>query len=148
MILVAVLVVLFLLFFFIRHHFGPALLAMIAGLSIYELFGSNIVNWIHSIINQAPLDIIDSCVYAALILLFPLLLYLRSSKSKLFGLFRFVEALVFATLLTAFISTTISKYISFDSVAIQISNFIISIKGYLIVASIVAAYLDIILYRS
>ena len=148
MILIAILVALFLVFFFIRHHFGPALLAMIAGLSVYEMFGVNFADWIHKLLTQVPLEVIQSGVFIALILIFPLILYIHSSKGGLFGILRIAEATVFAALLTAFLSTTISKYISFDTIAVQISNFIMSIKGPLALVGILASYFDILMYHS
>ena len=148
MILIAVLVALFIVFFFIRHHFGPALLAVIAGLSVYDMFGVNFADWIHKMLDQVPLDIIQSGVFVALILVFPLILYIHSSKGGLFGILRIAEAAVFATLLTAFLSATISKYISFDTIAVQISNFILSIKGPLVLVGVLAAYFDVMMYHS
>ena len=147
MILIALLVALFLVFFFIRHHIGPAHLATIAGLSVYEMFGVNFADWIHRLLTQVPLEIIQTGVFITLILVFPLILYIHSSKGGLFGILRIAEAALFATLLTALLSSTISQYISFDTIAIQISNFIASIKGPLVLAGILVAYFDIMMYH-
>ena len=72
MVIIVTLVALFVLFFFVRHHTGPAHLAMIAGLSVYEMFGNQFADWIHKLATNVPLDLIQTCVYVALILVFPL----------------------------------------------------------------------------
>ncbi|MBO7720351.1 hypothetical protein J6S35_01790 [Candidatus Saccharibacteria bacterium] len=147
MILIGLLVALFVLFFFIRHHTGPAHLAMIAGLSVYNMFGVNFAEWIGKVIDKFPLEVIQSGVFVALILVFPILLYLRSSRGGLFGILRIAEAAIFATLLTALLSTTISQYIGFDSLAVQISNFIKSIEGPLVLVGVLSAYFDLLMYH-
>ena len=147
MVLIALLIALFVLFFFIRHHIGPALLAMIAGLSVYEMFGVDFTKWIHQLLSAIPVEVVQSGVFVALILVFPFLLYLRSSHDSLFGILRIVEAAAIAMLLTVLLSSTIAKYLSFDTIAIQISNFISSIKGILVLVGVLFAYFDILVYR-
>ena len=147
MVIIAVLVGLFVLFFFIRHHAGPAHLAMIAGLSVYEMFGVQFTEWFHKIASGIPLDLAQTIVYLALILVFPLLLYLRSHHGGLFGILRIAEAAVFACIMTALLSATIAKYLPFDSLSGQISNFISSIEGPLVLVGVIASYLDIMLYH-
>ncbi len=141
------LVALFVLFFFVRHHTGPAHLAMIAGLSVYELFGVQFSEWIHSFATGMPLDLIKTIVYVALILVFPLILYLRSSRGGMSGILRIVEAALFSALLTSLLSATLAKYISFDGLATQISSFISSIGGTIVLVGIASAYFDILLYH-
>ena len=147
MVIIATLVALFLIFFFVRHHTGPAHLAMIAGLSVYEMFGTQFADWIHKLLTGVPLDLIQTGVYIALILLFPVLLYLRSSRGGMFGILRVVEAALFSALLTSLLSATIAKYVTFDSLATQISNFITSIEGTIVLVGIGAAYFDILMYH-
>lgn len=147
MILIALLVGLFVLFFFIRHHTGPAHLAMIAGLSVYQMFGTDFAGWIHKAISSFPLEIIQSGVFITLILVFPLLLYLRSSRGGMFGILRIAEAAVFAVLLTALLSTTISQYIGFDQISVQIASFIKSIEGPLVLVGVLTAYFDLLMYH-
>ena len=147
MILIALLVGLFVLFFFIRHHSGPAHLAMIAGLSVYSMFGVNFADWIHKLLSGFPLEVIQSAIYVALILIFPLLLYLRSSRGGMSGILRIAEAAVFAILLTALLSSTVAKYLSFDAISVQVSNFITSIEGPLVLVGVLTAYFDIMMYH-
>lgn len=147
MVLIAILVALFIIFFFVRHHTGPAHLAMIAGLSVYQMFGTNFAEWIYKLIDKFPLEVIQSGVFVALILVFPLLLYFHSSRGGLFGVLRIAEAAVFAILLTALLSTTIAKYLTFDSLAVQISTFISSIEGTLVLVGVLSAYFDILMYH-
>ena len=147
MIILITLVALFVLFFFVRHHTGPAHLAMIAGLSVYELFGVQFSEWIHSFATGMPLDLIKTIVYVALILVFPLILYLRSSRGGMSGILRISEAALFSALLTSLLSATLAKYISFDGLATQISSFISSIEGTIVLVGIASAYFDILLYH-
>lgn len=147
MIILITLVALFVLFFFVRHHTGPAHLAMIAGLSVYELFGVQFSEWIHSFATGMPLDLIKTIVYAALILVFPLILYLRSSRGGMSGILRIAEAALFSALLTSLLSATLAKFVSFDGLATQLSSFISSIEGTIVLVGIASAYFDILLYH-
>ena len=147
MIILITLVALFVLFFFVRHHTGPAHLAMIAGLSVYQLFGVQFSEWIHSFATGMPLDLIKTIVYVMLILVFPLILYLRSSRGGMSGILRIAEAALFSALLTSLLSATLAKYISFDGLATQISSFITSIEGTIVLIGIASAYCDILLYH-
>ena len=148
MVIIATLIILFLAFFFVRHHTGPSHLAMIAGLSVYQMFGTQFAEWLHNIASNIPLDILETCIYVALILVFPLLLYFRSSRGGMFGILRVAEALLFSALLTSLLSATIAKYVTFDGLATQISSFISSIEGTIVVSGIISAYFDILMYRS
>lgn len=148
MVIIATLIVLFITFFFIRHHVGPAHLATIAGLSVYEMFGTDFASWIHKLLETVPLEYIQTGVYVALILVFPLILYIHSSHGGLYGLLRVAEAGVFAAILTALLSSTLAHYLPFDSLAVQISTFIKSIEGPLVLTGVLSAYFDIMLYHS
>lgn len=147
MVIITTLIVLFVIFFFIRHHTGPAHLAMIAGLSVYDMFGNDFASWIHKLLENVPLGYIQSGVFVALILIFPMIMYIHSSHGGLYGLLRIVEAGVFAALLTALLSSTIAKYMPFDVLATQISTFISSIEGPLVLVGVLSAYFDIMMYH-
>ena len=147
MVIIAVLVGLFLLFFFVRHHAGPAHLAMIAGLAVYQMFGEQFANWLHGLANQVPVDLAQTILYVALIAGFPILLYFRSHRGGLFGILRIAEAAVFACIMTALLSATIAKYLPFDTISTHISTFISSIETPLVITGVIAAYLDIMLYH-
>lgn len=147
MIIIATLVVLFLVFFMLRKNVGPTVLAILAGLSVYEMFGVDIANSISHQISGVPLELIKNCIYLVFVLLFPILLYVRSHRSGLFGLFRLLEAAVISVLLTSLLASTISYFCPFDSLAKDILGFIATIKGPVLMASIIAAYLDVILYH-
>ncbi len=148
MVIIAVLVGLFLLFFFVRHHTGPAHLAMIAGLSVYEMFGVQFTEWLHQTVGQVPLDLSQSIIYLLLILIFPLLLYIRSHRGGLHGILRIIEAALFSCILTALLSATIAKYLPFDTISTNISQFISSIEGPLVLVGVISAYLDLLIFRN
>lgn len=148
MVIIATLVALFLVFFMLRKNIGLTVLAILAGLSVYELFGVNIAEFVHNqILSGVPLELIKNLVYIVFILVFPILLYVRSRRSCLFGIFRLAEAAIIAVLLTSLLASSISYFCSFDPLAKDILAFINNIKGPVLMGSIIAAYLDVILYR-
>ena len=146
MVIIVALAVFFLIFFVLHKHTGPAHLAMIAGLSVYQMFGEGLATWLHdSFFTMAPDELIKNSVYLALIVLFPIILYLRSGHGGLGGIFHFVEALIFAAVLVALISEPLAYFFSFDSLASQISAFIKDIEGTIVVVGIISAYFDLLL---
>lgn len=147
MVVIIALVALFLGFFVVRKNIGPALLAVIAGFSIYQMFGADLVRFVQNIFTDAPADLITHIVYLALILGFPMILYFRSASGGLFGILRIAEAAIFAALLTSFIAGPLAYFFPFDTLSTDIYNFIQSIIGPITIAGIIAAYLDILLYR-
>ena len=144
MVIIIALAVLFFIFFFLRKHTGPAHLAMIAGLSVYQMFGEGLANWIQSLITAAPMQVIQHSVYLSLIVVFPLILYLRSGQGGLGGIFRFAETLIFAAVMVSLISEPLAYFFQFDNLATQVSSFIQSIKGTIVVVGVVAAYFDLL----
>jgi hypothetical protein len=147
MIVIATLIIFFGLFWFVRKHTGPAHLAVIAGLSVYSLLGPQILDLVGHTFADAPIDIIRECLYLALIVFFPLVLYFRSERGGLRGLLRLVDAAIFATLITTLISGVLARFFTFDVWANQIADAISGVEGIIIAVGIVAAYLDILLYR-
>ena len=80
--------------------------------------------------------------------LFPLILYFRAGKSGLFGVLRFVEAIIFALLLTMQIADPLASIFTFDTLARELANWIQHVHGYLLIAGIIFAYVDTFLYRA
>ena len=148
MVIIAVLVGLFILFFFVRHHTGPAHLAMIAGLSVYEMFGKQATEWLSQNVNQIPIDVSQAIVYALLILVFPLILYLRSHRGGMGGILRLAEAVIFSCIMTALLAPVIAKFLPFDTISTNISQFIASIEGTLVLIGVISAYLDLLFFRN
>jgi hypothetical protein len=147
MIVISALVILFAIFFLVRKHAGPAHLAVIAGLSVYGLFGPQFTSFIAHVAPSVSIDTVDQALYLALVLFSPLILYFRSEHGGLSGLLRFVEAGIFALLLTALISEPLSQFFEFDVIAREIATAIAGVEGYVVLAGIAAAYLDILLYH-
>ena len=148
MVIIATLVILFLIFFLLKHHTGPAHLAMIAGLSVYDMFGVQFADWLHQNIPNIPLDVIKTILYLAFILVFPLLMYLRSRRGGLRGILRIIEAAIFAIIMTALLAAPLAKYLPFDTLSGQIATFIANIEGPLVLVGIISAYIDILFYRN
>ncbi len=146
MVIIIALAVLVFIFFFLRKHTGPAHLAMIAGLSVFELFGLGLVQWLHGLdfLRAAPESLLKNSVYLALIVAFPIILYLRSGRGGFGGIFRFIEALIFAAVMVSLISEPLAYFFPFDSLATQISNFIQTIKGPIVAVGVIAAYVDLL----
>ena len=148
MAIIVALALFLLIFFVVRKHFGAALLATIAGLSVYQLFGTGLAAQIHTWAPSWDLFIIEKVIYFALVLVFPLLLYVRSSRGGLFGILRLAEAIIFAVILTSLIAAPLSEILPFDDLSRELATFISSIQGYAVAAGVIGAYLDILLSRS
>lgn len=147
MILLLILAGLFGVFFLLRRRPGPAFLAVIAGLSVYNLFGQDLAAFLAERLTAIPLNIFQFLVYLALILLFPLLLYLRSSSGGLFGPVRIICAAGLAALITCLVAPQLKQFIAFDGLSVQIADFINNNKGTVVLVGIIAAYLDILIAR-
>lgn len=148
MIVGSVLVVLFALFLFVKKHAGPALLAIIAGLSVYALFGPWFVETIVHFFPNASAVITEQALYFALVAVFPLLLYFRSGRGGMGGLLRLIQAAVFAIILTALMSDLLASFFAFDVIARDIANFIADIQGIVVLVGVIFAYVDILFYRN
>jgi len=147
MIVGSVLVILFALFFFVRKNAGPTFLAIIAGLSVYSLFHQMFTDFIVSIFPAAPANLVNQCLYIAFILIFPLILYFRSSRGNIAGLFRLINAGVLAILLTSLLSDSLATYFAFDVIARDIADFVEKAKGIVVLVGVIFAYIEILFYR-
>lgn len=148
MAIVVTFAILIFLFFFVRRHIGPSLLAMIAGHGIYATYGSQFVSAIHNFLPSVSSDFIDICVYVALVLVLPLILYFRSPGGGLHGILRTVQALAFAAILAALLAKPLAIFFSFDSSSTQLYDFIKNNLSPILMTGIITAYLDIIFYRA
>lgn len=144
MVIIVALAILFFIFFILRRHSGPAHLAMIAGLSVYEMFGEGLAKWLSDMWTAVPDTILKYSVYLALIVVFPLLLYLRSGHGGLRGILHVIEALIFAAVMVSLISEPLAYFFQFDNLSTQISAFIKNIEGTIVVIGIVSAYFDLL----
>ncbi len=147
MVIIIALAVLFGLFFVVRKHIGPAHLAVIAGLSVYESFGHQFAEYIQRLATDAPIELIENGLFLAFVLAFPLLLYLRSYSGGLFGILRLAEAAMFAALLALLIAPALSYFFPFDSLANQIVANIENFRGIIVLLGVLAAYFDILMYH-
>jgi len=148
MVLIITLAALLLIFFFLRKNSGAALLAMIAGLATYQLFGLDLAAQINSWFPDWSQWLIEKIIYLALILIFPLLLYSRSARGGLHGILRLAHTVVFALFLTALLAEPLSEIFDFDDLARDLAAWIASVQGIVVIAGLVGAYLDILLGRS
>ena len=147
MIIIISLAVFFLIFYLVRHRIGPANLAVIAGLAIYDMFGSNITSIIHNLLTNVAESDIRGLVFLLLVVGFPMILYFRSHGNGLFGILRIAEAALLAALLTILIAPTLSGFFGFDTLANSILGVINSFREPIVLIGVAAAYLDILLCR-
>ena len=148
MILAVVLAALLLCFLLVKHNVGVPFLAMIAGLAVYEAFGEMFASTINTWVPAVDTVIAQQVLYGLFVLAMPLLLYFRAGKSGLFGAFRAVESIIFAAMLTILASSLLTFYFSFDTLALDITGWLDGIRGYIMVAGVILAYVDTFLYRS
>lgn len=147
MVIIITLAVLFGLFFVVRKHIGPAHLAVIAGLSVYEAFGEQFAGYIQRLATGVSLELIQNCLFLVFVLAFPLILYLRSYRGGLSGILRVAEAVMFAALLTLLIAPALSFFFSFDGLSHQIVGFIEGYRGIIVLVGVLTAYFDILMYH-
>ena len=147
MIILLLIVLLFILFSMLRRHIGIALLATIAGNTIYSTFGNVITELFTKFLNGVPENTLSSTIYISLVFLFPLILYFKSNKDSLFGILRFLESLIYAVLLVSICAAKINLLVPFDDISIQLLNFAI-VRPSLLLFAIIVAYLDILLSKS
>jgi len=148
MILAIFLAALLLLFVAVRHNVGVPFLAMIAGVAVYENWGASFANQIAKWIPATSAVWLQYGLYGALVVLFPLLLYLRAGKSGLFGVMRIAESTVFAVILTIMVAEPLANIFTFDNLAYNIAGFLNGIRGIAMVIGIIAAYVDVFLFHS
>ena len=148
MILAVVLAALLLLFLFVRHNVGVPFLAMIAGVAVYEGWGESAVQQILQWFPSADYQLLQLGLYALLVAVFPLVLYLRAGKSGLFGAVRIAESIVFAVALTIMLAAPLASVFSFDTLAYQISGWLETIRGIAMIVGILFAYVDTLLFHS
>jgi len=147
MVIIITLVALFGLFFFIKHRIGPAHLAVIAGLSIYEMFGNDFINFASTFVGNFSRDELSSIIYLALVAGFPLILYLRSKAGGVSGILRIAESALFAILLTVMVAPALSTFFTIDELANNIVSFLAPVENTVVLVGIIAAYIDILLYK-
>ena len=148
MILAVVLAALLLCFLLVKHNVGVPFLAMIAGLAVYEAFGASFAATINTWIPTCSEILAQHILYGLFVLLIPILLYFRAGKSGLFGILRVIESVIFGAMLTILASGILTYYFSFDTMAVDIANWLDGIRGYIMVAGIILAYVDVFFYRS
>lgn len=150
MIIIALLAVLFALFFLIKKHTGPAMLAVIAGYSVYQTFGGQFLELAkHFAPESIPEAYIQAGICGLFVAVFPIILYLRSYHGGLFGILRIAEAAVMACIMTMLLAPVLTKldFLSFDALSQQIVDFIKNYEGIIMLAGIGSAYFDILMYR-
>ncbi|MBQ9020001.1 hypothetical protein IJ096_01625 [Candidatus Saccharibacteria bacterium] len=150
MVIGALLVVLFALFFLIRKHTGPATLAAVAGMSVYQAFGGQFLDMIKRVAGEGvPEAYVQGGLCIAFVIVFPIILYLRSYSGGLFGILRFLEAGVLAAGMTLMVAPVITgfDFMGFDGVSRQVVEAIKNYEWVIMLVAIVSAYFDILLYR-
>jgi hypothetical protein len=148
MVIIVTLALLLLAFFFLRKSSSAALLAMIAGLAVFEMFGLDLANQIQIWFPEWDLWIIEKVIYFALILVFPMILYARSGRGGLHGILRLAHTAVIALFLTALLAQPLSEIFAFDDLSRDVATWIGSIQGIVVIVGLIGAYLDILLGRS
>ncbi|MBR0133812.1 hypothetical protein IJM16_00920 [Candidatus Saccharibacteria bacterium] len=148
MVLVVLLAALLLLFLMVRNHVGVPFLAMIAGLAVAQTVGGQFAAFLSSLSPRLDPWWVERVLYVLFVAVIPLTLYFRVGKTGLFGALRIVESVIFAILLTMLLANPLADMLSFDNLARDLANWIEGIKGLVMVAGIILAYVDAFFYRS
>ena len=64
------------------------------------------------------------------------------------GLLRLIEAGIFALLMTSLLAEPLAYFFQFDGLSHQIADFVRSIEGYIVLAGVATAYIDILFIRN
>ena len=147
MVILVVLAVFFGIFLLVKHRIGPTQLAIIAGLSVYDSFGNQFANFLHNFFQNISTEHLASIVFLLFVVIFPLVLYFRSHKGGLFGVFRIAASAVLATLLATLIAPILAGFFTFDTLSADIVGFFNSIRNTVVLISIIIAYFDILFYK-
>lgn len=147
MVILVILAVFFGIFLLIKHRIGPAQLAVIAGLSVYDSFGVKFADFLHNFFKNISVEHLASIAFLLFVVIFPLILYFRSHKGGLFGIFRIAASAVLSTLLATLIAPILADFFTFDTLSNDIVGFFNGIRDTVILVSITTAYLDILFYK-
>jgi hypothetical protein len=148
MVLVVLLAVLLLIFLLMRHHVGVPFLAMVAGVALYDAFGATFAQTINQWIPAADVWWTEKALFALFVAVMPLIIYFRVGRSGLFGVLRIIESIIFALLLTILLAPHLADFFSFDNTSIELANWIVGIRGIVMVVGVILAYVDVFFYRS
>ena len=148
MVLVVLLAALLLLFLMVRNHVGVPFLAMIAGLAVYQTVGMQFAEFLGSLSGRLDPWWVSRIMQILFVAVIPIILYFRVGKTGLFGTLRIAESVIFAVLLTMLVAGPLSDMMSFDNLSRDLANWIESVKGLVMIAGIILAYVDAFFYRS
>ena len=147
MIIIIVLALLFAAFFAVKRHTGPASLAVVAGVAVYAAFSGQLLELGQGLNLGLPDGKLRALLFLILAVLFPMILYFKSSSGVMSGLLRIGEAALLAILITSLLAPHLAEWFSFDDLSNQIMNWINSVIGWVMTIGIGTAYLDILFYR-
>ena len=145
MIIIIALIVLFVIFFILKKHVGPAILASLAGVTVYNsTYG--FYPFLQNII-KIPSSTIANIMFLILVLVFPLVIYIFSSKNWSPMIIRIPTSIIAAVVIVSFCTGLVDFYSMTDAIGKNIINFITSYCGFINIAGIALAYFDTIIYR-
>jgi hypothetical protein len=147
MILLAVFVGLFLVFFLLGRYSGPAHLASIAGIAVNAEFGGRLVDMVVGVTGEGTRDLVVMGVYLMFVLIFPMILYLKSHRFK-HGLIEAIQTAIFALLVVTIIADPLSHLVGYDGLSVTINQLLDTYLPYILVVATATGYFDILMYRN
>lgn len=147
MALAIILVLLIICFLFFKRQIGVPFVAMIAGLAVYNGFGTTFAEFISRLIPVLDLGLVQNILYLIFVAIIPLVLYFRLGHSCLLGVVRIIGSIIFALMITVLVSGIVSTYLSFDTLTAQIIGWINGIRDILMVIGVIFAYVEIFVSR-
>lgn len=146
MIVVVVFAVLFLTFFFMRKHAGPALLAAAAGGLLNGLLNRDLTRFCAEILNGVPQGLISSFICLFFVLVLPMMLYFRGNRG-VGKVSRVLQSVALALLIVVLIIDPIEKIFILDEMSKVLVAILADLSKYVIITGIVLAYADILMYK-
>jgi hypothetical protein len=147
MIPIALIIGLFAVFVLASKHAGPTHLASIAGVAVNEMFGRHVTDFIVRFASDLPREAVSNKVYIALVLGFPIILYLKSAKEKR-SLFCMVEYAIYAVLTAELIILPFTSVLATDELGKTCVKIIEATLPYMIAIGTATSYWDILRYKS
>ena len=147
MIVIALIVGLFALLMLASRHAGPAHLAAIAGVAVNEMFGGQVVNFISGLSGGLSAYVISTSVYIALVLGFPILLYLKSAKERR-SVLRTVKYAIYAVLMAGLIVLPFADIVAVDELGRLSTSIVEAILPFMLAVGVATSYIDILRYKN
>ena len=146
MVIIGALIILFLVFFFLKKHVGPTILASLAGYTVYTAtigFLPTLHSW-----TNLPTKTLEIISLALFVVVLPLVVYIFSNRNWSPMPIRLVTAVVASAIIISFASGITDLYSSVDALGKNILNLATSYRGIIDSVGLLIAYIDLTIFKN